>query len=111
MKNYLSVFALSMLLAHASSGTMNHSEFDTINADLQGSSSESTRVWVVAAFPTIFLLGRTKGSPKNIPFGVIFQFLRLDTSFSSIPCGPSNHRVHEHRLSHSDSAYQVTEGE
>lgn len=35
-----------MLLAHASSGTMNHSEFDTINADLQGSSSESTRVWV-----------------------------------------------------------------
>jgi hypothetical protein len=46
MKNYLSVFALSMLLAHAGSGTMNHREFDTINADLQGVKSGSTRVWV-----------------------------------------------------------------
>jgi YHS domain-containing protein len=46
MKNYLSVFALSMLVAHASSGTMNHSEFDTINADLQGPNLGSTRVWV-----------------------------------------------------------------
>jgi hypothetical protein len=46
MKNYLSVFTLSMLLAHAGSGTMNHREFDTTNADLQGSNSGSTRVWV-----------------------------------------------------------------
>ena len=46
MKNHLSVFSLSMLLAHASSGTMNHSEFDTINADSRGSNSGSTRVWV-----------------------------------------------------------------
>jgi YHS domain-containing protein len=45
MKNYPSVFALSMLLAHASSGAMNH-ELDTINADLHGSNSGSTRVWV-----------------------------------------------------------------
>ena len=46
MKNHLSVFSLSMLLAHASSGTMNHSEFDTINADSRDSNSGSTRVWV-----------------------------------------------------------------
>ncbi len=46
MKNYLSIFSLSMLLAHASSGTMNHSEFDKINVDLQSSKSIFSRVWV-----------------------------------------------------------------
>ena len=46
MKNYLSIFSLSMLLAHASSGTMNHSEFDKINVDLQSSKSIVSRASV-----------------------------------------------------------------
>jgi len=46
MKNYLRIFSLSMLLAHASSGIMNHSELDKIDVDLQGSKSGFTRVWI-----------------------------------------------------------------
>jgi YHS domain-containing protein len=46
MKNYLTVFALAILLVHASSGTMNHSGFATVDPALPGSNSGSPRVWV-----------------------------------------------------------------